>query len=144
MELTRRLATEADEAFVRGTNKRAYEDVVTRQFGKWDEKQQEAGFDDKWKRAAFDVVELAGERVGAIWVTDEGEYLWLREVFLDPDYQQRGIGTQLVTEELGRARGLHKPLRLRVLRESRARVLYTRLGFVLCGETATHFWMEAV
>ena len=144
MGLLRRLATEADKPFVCEANVRAYEDVVTRQFGKWDAKLQESNFDDKWRRAAFEVVELAGERIGAIWTTDEGDYLWLREVFLLPDQQEQGIGTQLVKQEMAKARRLEKPLRLRVLRESRARALYTRLGFCVCAETETQFWMEAV
>jgi GNAT superfamily N-acetyltransferase len=144
MELVRRAATEADKPFVWQANARAYEEVVTRQFGEWDAEQQESKFDDKWRCAAFEVVELGGERVGAIWTTDEGDHLWLREVFLLPNHQQQGIGTGLVKQEIVKARRLSKPLRLRVLRESRARALYTRLGFSVCGETETHFWMEAI
>jgi GNAT superfamily N-acetyltransferase len=144
MELVRRAATEADKPFVWQANARAYEEVVTRQFGEWDAEQQERKFDDKWRRATFEVVELGGERVGAIWSTDEGDHLWLREVFLLPNHQQQGVGTELVRQEIVKARRRSKPLRLRVLRESRARALYTRLGFSVCGETETHFWMEAI
>ena len=144
MELTRRLATESDKPFVWEANRQAYQDVVVRQFGQWDEDLQERDFNEKWERADFEVVELAGERVGAIWTTDEGEYLRLREVFLLPEYQGRGIGTQLVKQELARARHQHKPLRLRVLRENRARALYERLGFAVSSEAETTLWMEAV
>ena len=144
MELVRRAATEADKPFVWQANARAYEEVVTRQFGEWDAEQQERKFDDKWRRATFEVVELGGERVGAIWSTDEGDHLWLREVFLLPNHQQQGVGAELVRQEIVKARRRSKPLRLRVLRESRARALYTRLGFSVCGETETHFWMEAI
>ena len=144
MELTRRLAAEPDKPFLWEAVRQAYEDVVVRQFGQWDEDLQESDFNEKWEHADFEVVEVAGERVGAIWTTDEGEYLRLREVFLLPDYQGKGIGTQLIEQELARARRQHKPLRLRVLRENRARALYERLGFTVSSEDETTLWMEAV
>lgn len=142
MGITRRAATEGDKAFVREANARAYEEVVARQFGKWDGELQKGYFDDKWRRADFEVVECDGGRAGAIWTTDEGDHLWLREIFLHPDHQGKGIGTRLLRQELAAARRLGKALRLRVLRENRARFLYERLGFAVCGETETHFWME--
>ncbi len=55
----------------------------------------------------------------------------------------RKIGSQLIKQELSKARGLGKPLRLRVLRESRAIALYERRGLVMCAETDTHTWMES-
>ena len=144
MELTRRPAAELDRAFVWEANAQAYEAVVVRQFGGWDEALQKAKFNEKWEHADFEVIEVHGERIGAIWTTDEGEYLQLREVFLLPSHQGQGIGARLVQQELEEARCHGKPLRLRVLRESRARSLYERLGFAACGGTDTQYWMEAV
>jgi GNAT superfamily N-acetyltransferase len=139
MELTRRLATEADKAFVQAASKQAYEDVVVRQFGVWDVEAEERSFNGKWQRAAFYVIERAGEAIGAICTTDEHDHVRLNEVFLVPGHQGRGLGSQLVQQELCRARGVCKPLRLRVLKHNRARVLYERLGFSVCGETETQF-----
>ena len=144
MELARRPATEPDKPFLWEATRQAYTDVVVRQWGQWHEEIQESNFNEKWEQADFEVVELAGEPIGAIWTTDEEEYMRLREVFLLSDYQGRGIGTQLVKQELARARRQHKPLRLRVLRENRARALYERLGFAVSSEAETTLWMEAV
>ena len=144
MEISRRLATESDKPFLWEANRQAYRDVVMRQWGQWHDEIQEGNFNEKWEQADFEIVEFAGEPIGAIWVTDEGEYFRLRELFLLPDHQGKGIGTQLVEQELARARRLHKPLRLRVLRENRAHVLYERLGFAVIDEEESTFWMEAV
>ena len=144
IEPTRRPATESDKPFVWEANRQAYRDVVVRQWGQWDDEIQESNFNEKWESADFEVIERTGERVGAIWTTDEGEYLRLREVFLLPEYQGQRIGTQLVEQELARARRQNKPLRLRVLRESRARVLYERFGFAVVEEEESTLWMEAV
>ena len=78
----------------------------------------------------------------ARWTTSEAGYVRLRDLFLTPEYQGRGIGSRLVNEELAKARRLGKPLRLRVLKDNRARALYRRLGFTDCGETKTQYWME--
>ena len=144
MNPTRRPAEESDRPFVWRACVRAYTDVVVRQFGTWDEDAIAENFAEKWSLGAFEVVELAGERVGAILVTEETDHVWLREVFLLPGHQGNGVGSALVRQELARAREVRKPLRLRVLRENRARRLYERLGLRVCGETDTHFWMEAV
>lgn len=144
MDVTRRPATGADRPFIWDTCRLAYRDVVTRQFGGWDDADQAARFEDKWRGAAFDVVMVDGVPAGAIWTTDEGSCFWLREIFLRPEFHGRGIGGGLVAGEIARARQAGRPLRLRVLRQNRARRLYERLGFTRCGETDTHFWMEVV
>lgn len=143
-DVARRPATKPDKTFLWEATRQAYRDVVVRQWGQWDDVIQEANFSEKWEQADFEVVELAGKPVGAIWTTDEGAFLRLREVFLHPDHQSRGIGTQLVKQELETARRIHKPLRLRVLRKNRAHVLYERLGFVVTDESPEAVWMQAI
>jgi len=144
MDVARRPAGPSDRDFAWTAYSRAYRDLVIRQFGEWKEGPQETAFDEKWDEGGFEIVEADGDPVGAIWTTDEGEFLQLREVFLLPDRQGNGIGSRLVREELATARRCGKPLRLRVTKGNRARELYERLGFRVCGETETQHWMEAV
>ncbi|MFG6667534.1 GNAT family N-acetyltransferase [Halomonas sp. HNIBRBA4712] len=68
----------------------------------------------------------------------------LRENFRSGTYQGQGIGPHVVREELEKARAVGMPLRLHVLKQSRAIALYERLGFTRCGETPTQYWMAAV
>jgi len=144
MKLARRPAVESDRDFVWSAYSRAYREVVTRQFGAWHDGHQKPGFDEKWDRSGFEILEVDGTPAGAVWTTDERTFLQLREIFLVPTWQGKGIGTRVVRQELGKARSAGKPLRLRVLKESRALALYARLGFGICGETETQYWMEAV
>ena len=72
----------------------------------------------------------------------QSDEIRLFRVFLLPSVQNRGIGTRLVRDLLDEAAAAGLPLRLRVLRVNPARRLYERLGFVLSGETETHFTME--
>lgn len=144
MTPARRSAAESDRGFVWDAYSRAYRDIATRQFGAWQDEQQKPGFDRKWDQGGFEILEVDGTPVGAVWTTDERTFLQLREIFLVPDRQGKGIGSRVIREEREKARRAGKPLRLRVLKESRARALYARLGFEICGETETQYWMEAV
>ncbi|RUR30683.1 GNAT family N-acetyltransferase [Vreelandella nanhaiensis] len=144
MHIARMIAVEGDYDFIWGAYSSAYQKVVERQFGAWESKLQKSAFDEKWRQGGFEVLQLNGTCVGAVWVTNEGKFLQLREIFLAPQYQRRGIGAQIVRQELEAARAAGMSLRLRVLKQSHAIALYERLGFARCGETSTHYWMEAV
>lgn len=48
MILERRPATSSDTEFARTTHHAAYRDVVSRQFGAWDEALQDRLFEEKW------------------------------------------------------------------------------------------------
>jgi len=142
VDVTRRPATEQDRAFVAATMRRAYEDLVVRVHGRWDAEAIDRGFAEKWAHGGFEIVERGGLRIGAIWAADEGAFRRLHEVFLDPDAQGAGVGTALIRAEIAAARRAGRPLRLRVLRENRARRLYARLGLVEREVEGEKVWME--
>jgi len=138
--IKRRPATAADEPFMRELHKAAYHEVVVRQFGQWDEEFQASLFSKKWIPEKFEIVEIAGRAIGCIRVDDWPEDVFLSEIQILPEFQGRGIGSALIQGEIARAQLRQKPLRLEVLKSNdRARVLYERLGFQVCGATDTHF-----
>ena len=57
-------------------------------------------------------------------------------------YRSVGLGTLLLHRLQNEARQLKRPLRLQVIRFSRAVNLFERMGFVRTSETGTHFQME--
>ena len=136
-------ATEDDKVFLKNLNREVYEPVVIRQFGVWDDAFQDRQFEEKWAVQNYQIVELSGQRVGAIWISEEPDHLWLREIQIAPSHQNQGIGTKLLTKVMGEAKTSGVPIRLRVLTENRAKALYVRLGFKDIGmHRDTHFWME--
>jgi ribosomal protein S18 acetylase RimI-like enzyme len=137
-----RLATADDRAFLRDLHHRAYREVVTRQFGSWDETAQDAWFEQTLTEAEVWVVSVGGTPVGAIALALAADCLHLVELQILPEWQNQGLGTALVREQLARARAHGVPLRLRVLHENRARHLYERHGLAVCGTTPTHYLME--
>jgi GNAT superfamily N-acetyltransferase len=139
---TTRQATAEDKEFLYVVNRAAYEDVVRKQFGQWDEAWQRQHFEETWTPETFEVVEKAGRRIGALSVSRTSEEVRIIEIQLLPEFQGKGIGTVLLQRELRFADERALPARLQVLRQNRARTLYERLGFRVCGETDTHFLME--
>ena len=136
-----RPATEADTAFLRRLHHFAYRDVVTRQFGSWDESAQDALFEQSLRDADYEVILEDDTAVGALGTSVQADHLFLAEMQVHPERQNRGIGAAILKAQIRRATELKKPLGLQVLRENRARALYERHGFVIIGETATHYVM---
>jgi GNAT superfamily N-acetyltransferase len=64
------------------------------------------------------------------------------DLALLPEFRNRGLGTLLLRRLQREAAEANKPLRLQVIRFSRAVSLFERLGFVRTSETGTHFQME--
>jgi ribosomal protein S18 acetylase RimI-like enzyme len=138
-----RPATTDDYSFLRELHHRAYREVVTRQFGRWDEHAQDEWFELSLRDADFFVVELDNAAVGALARKRGPECLHLVELQIVPEHQNHGLGSALLGELLAEARSASLPVRLRVLHENhRARHLYERHGFVVTATIATHYLME--
>lgn len=79
---------------------------------------------------------------GYLWVEPSRESLEIVEIALLPEFQNRGIGRQVLEEEMARALARNGPVALQVLRENRAVSLYSRLGFREVDRTETHIQMR--
>jgi ribosomal protein S18 acetylase RimI-like enzyme len=115
---------------------------VERAFGPWDEEAQRRRFYQSTDPATHDIVELDGRPVGCQWIRQHPGALELVRLYLLPEVQGRGIGTQLTAQLCERASRSGLVLRLRVLRVNPAERLYRRLGFEVVGETESHLLME--
>jgi ribosomal protein S18 acetylase RimI-like enzyme len=137
-----RPCTADDEAFARRVHREAYRDVVTRQFGEWDDDRQRGFFEAKWDPSSYQAIMVSGADAGVVRCTREAGYLYLDEIQLLPAAQGAGIGSAVIRDLQEQAQNAGLPLRLQVLKQNRARVLYERLGFYVTGETEQHFQME--
>ena len=116
---------------------------VEQTWGAWDEETQEAFFRRNYRSDTVQVVMVDGKTAGLLEVTREPGEIFLANVQVHPDLQGRGLGTMLVRHVLEAAAMLQVPVRLQVLKvNAGARRLYARLGFVECGDTATHILMR--
>lgn len=142
MRYSIREAKADDRAFAEMLHERCYKDVVVRQFGSWDPEFQKQSFERKWHPQHYQIIVYNGMAVGVLSEERKPDHFFLSEIQIDPSVQNQGIGTEILTDLFERAHSSGVPIRLQVLRCSRATVLYERMGFRRCGHTDTHLLLE--
>lgn len=96
----------------------------------------------EYKRPVDQIVLRGDEAVGRLAFEPREHEIRCMDLALLPQHRNAGIGTRLIRELQKEAKQQKKPLRLQVIRFSRAVPLFERLGFQRISETGTHFQME--
>jgi GNAT superfamily N-acetyltransferase len=96
----------------------------------------------EYQQADDQIVLCEGNPAGRFTVERRDHEIRCVNVALLPAHRNTGIGTFLIRQLQDEARLANKPLRLGVIRFSRAVNLFERLGFVRTSETGAHFQME--
>ena len=136
-----RAAASDDREFLWEVHRTALRPAVEATWG-WDEAFQLQYFAEHFTTIDRFIVCVDGVDAGVLHFTVTGDHLFLANVALLPEYQGRGIGTDLVNTVLAEGRRHSLPVRLQVLKVNRAKKLYERLGFEAYGESRTHVHME--
>lgn len=95
-----------------------------------------------YAQAKDEVILSAGESAGRLLVDSRESEIRCIDLALLPEFRNRGLGTLILRRLQREAAEANKPLRLQVIRYSRAVSLFERLGFVRTSESGTHFQME--
>lgn len=148
-----RPATAADETFLlevykssRGDDLRelGWEGDRVSEFLDMQYEAQKRFFENEYQRAADQIVLWDGEPAGRLIVERRDHEIRCIDLTLLPQRRNSGIGASLIRKLQDEATRAGKPLRLQIIRFSRAVNLFERLGFVRTSETGTHFQMEWV
>ena len=139
MEYTLRPARDDDFEFLFRLRAAALGPYVAKIWG-WNENEQRQRFASNFDSAGYRIVRQ-DEDIGAIKVDQRANEIYLSNIELLPQYQRKGIGTALIGEVLAEADRNSLPVALQVFKINPARHLYARLGFLIKGETATHYQM---
>lgn len=140
MQLTRRPATTADIPFLLALRQRTMDshlaasgviiDLVTHR---------------ERLMFRFDCAEVIlddEQPVGLLKVARDAVPWTVIQIQLDPEFQGRGVGSQLLGELIREATFAKADLALSVLKANPARGLYERLGFVVVGEDSHEYYMQ--
>ncbi len=136
-----RPATSADYDFLYDLHRAALKTYVEQIWG-WDEEWQRQHFKEHFAPAKRQIIRREGVDVGAFFVEERADSLFLAYIAILPEYQRRGIGTTLIRELLDEAARKDIPVTLHVLKSNPARSLYERLGFAVVKETAERYVMK--
>ena len=135
-------ATANDSEFAFQTKKAAFRQYVEQLWG-WDEVEQRNLHAERFRSQEFYVVHSGEESVGVVAFVRQNDCYKLNQLFILPEKQSRGIGSECIKLIAHEANRCGLSVRLQVLKvNNRAFKFYKRLGFSVTGETDTHIQME--
>jgi GNAT superfamily N-acetyltransferase len=108
----------------------------------WVEAVESERFARLWRPQDSRIIVCDGADIGWMEADATGMEIFLKQLYVAPAMQRRGIGTQVMQTLLAEWAPLHKPVVLGVIKNNPARRLYERLGFAVVGETAMKFMMR--
>jgi len=114
----------------------------TVEFMAWVDEVENARFARLWTSSDTQMITLDERDVGWLEASDTGPEIFLKQLYVTPALQRRGIGTQVMWLLLEEWQGTRKPILLGVLKNNPARRFYERLGFTVVGETDMKFMMR--
>ena len=133
-----RLATAADADFVYRLNELTMRSYVEQTWGAWDEDFQRTFFKEHFRPDENEVIVSDTEAIGVRSIIRRPDYLFVANIQLLPEWQGRGIGRAILERLLEK----EPRVELEVQKVNPARRLYERLGFVIFGETETHYQLR--
>lgn len=140
MMVTLRPARSADYPFALHLYVQTIKPLATAWIG-WVDEEQEVQFASLWRPTDTRIIVLDGEEIGWVEFRQTGEELFLKQLYISPAYQRKGIGSQ-VMQLLEERSGTVKSMALFVLRNNPALRFYRRHGFDVVRETHTTFVMR--
>ena len=137
-----RKATADDSEFAYRTKKASFKKYVEKVWG-WDEKEQRQLHQRRFASQDFQVIQVSGIDVGVFSIVRQPDCVKVNQMFILPEYQNRGIGAACMIRIIEDAALSGLPVRLQILKvNTRAFAFYQRLGFRSIGESNTHIIME--
>src|SRR6202012_806899 len=87
-----------------------------------------------WRESENFILEVDGQPIGVLRITEEGDSLHIRDVQIAEGHRRQGAGTYLLdtSHRWARARGLRES-QLRVFVDNPAARLYLRMGYRVAG-----------
>jgi GNAT superfamily N-acetyltransferase len=137
-----RPAKQEDESFLYSCYQRTMRGYIDQTWG-WDEEFQRMSFIEHLPWQRFQVITIDHVPIGGACIAESRSSIDLEMMFIDPRSQRKGIGSEFLTDLLGRARKECQIVRLRVLKVNPAKALYQRLGFVKVSEDPATVEMQA-
>jgi ribosomal protein S18 acetylase RimI-like enzyme len=138
-----KFATQEDYDFIYNLNKTNMEDYVIETWGNWNEDFQRDFFSRYLQTLEFQIIVIKDKDVGVVAFSINKTSINIDEIQLLPEYQNRGIGTSILSDIIASAQKAKIEITLRVLKVNFiAQKFYDKLGFEKIGDTETHFLLR--
>ncbi len=142
MKINFRDAEEKDLVFLYQLHKLTLKEYVEKTWG-WDEVWQWNYFQTHFNPKLIKIIIFSNKEIGCLRTEEDERNLAIDLLEILPDFQNKGIGSKIIRDIIKNATKKSKGTSLTVLKtNTRAKGLYDRLGFLVRGDTETHFKME--
>ena len=130
-----RSACSADFGFAWSLYRGLMKPLTVELLGRWNEPGQKRVVELALTQEGTSIIVIDGSDVGWLQLGESSNAIYLGQLYLAPELQNRGIGTAIVSELRDKARQAGKAFTLDVMKNNRARFFYERLGFQVIGQT---------
>lgn len=127
------------------TKKECFKWYVEKCYGEWNDDFQIKFFKDfiEKDKENIKLIEYKNKVIGLFTNSiDENNESVIGLLYIDKKCQGKGIGTEILKEQLKKDKENNRNTILRVFKENPARFLYQRVGFEIYGETDFHYLMR--
>ncbi len=108
----------------------------------WDEDVQRGFHSKDWQHNRPEVITYGGEPIGTIYISEDGGFIEINQFFIMPEYQNKGIGTNILRNILDKADRSGLKMKLKYLRNNPVESLYKRNDFMITGFDGAYYSME--
>lgn len=99
-------------------------------------------YESEYPGAEFQIILVAGERAGRLYVHRRKQEIRIMDIALLPEFRGRGIGTMLLNDILAEGHRTSRPVTIHVESFNPARRLYARLGFRKVASNGVYHLLE--
>ena len=128
------------------TKKICYKEYVDQYYGGWvDEVQARmnaASFEKARQMTFFRKIVVDGKLAGFLGYDVKTDCIDSITIHMYESARNHGIGSDFLRNIVNLSNSSGRPARLKVFRSNRARFLYERFGFQICGESDSHYFMQ--
>jgi len=142
MQIALRPALPEDRAFAQALYFETMRWIIERLFG-WDEARERLNFAAFYDLGGVEIITADGAEVGWMQVQPAEGAIFLGSLYVKPEMQRRGIGTEVLRGLLARARRESKAVTLAVVKINPAVGLYERHGFRRTHEDTYKVYLRA-
>jgi GNAT superfamily N-acetyltransferase len=129
MQINLRKTLLSDAPFIYQVIEQTMRHHVEATWGRWDPERVERESKQDAVDPKTQIIQFGDRDCGVFYVEDADDALWVRMIFILPEYQRRGIGTELLNRAVSQATKAGIPVRLRVLKVNPAKQYYEQIGF---------------
>ena len=103
---------------------------------------QRRSYESEYPGAEFQIILVAGEPAGRLYVHRREREIRIMDIALLPDFRGRGIGTKLLNDILAEGERTARPVTIHVESFNPAQRLYARLGFTKVASNGVYHLLE--